>query len=837
LVEEILLLSYQSCHGLIPHAKPIELHFLNHIPGLQSENFYAMGSEEPSNIYRIERQTKKAGPIKLALFFSEPSEEDLFTRRKRAVDAAMELARGRAKRAPAIDCVVVVIVDGPRDGDRTNRRFDSITVIGNPDCELYPQIQKLFSQCHSVEVRPQPTAQPATDNVSCRSAIGAESEALLKEISSSSAFQRLLSESAANRLIVAERITSYLAQPSITSVESSQASQDGSLKQGRDLVPPSVPSNEVILDKGTESDSPTMTTNPHVATLNEYQPFGAGFKQIYFESSNLDLLINTKAFCSLKDVIEKGETRVVILTGDAGHGKTHLCGQVLSDVLGVTIARASELLRASDPDQDVAYLPDERGLRIIKDLSEFDPERGKQLLQEASLARSRVTIICANEGRLRNCANLVIAELLDENLTTGRSRSQDGALVMINLNFQSVASRGEEPNIFRQVVQQWVKDDAKWESCQSCEVRKKCPIYFNRLCLSDESAASAPLNGIETLLRISEQTGHIVTIRTLLMFVAHLLTGRLSCEEVHGRSRLPADWQGRYLYHQLAFGDQVPSDMQERIQVFSSIRRLDPGLQAIRQVDDLLDLQSDSIDFPLDFDDPSMADGNSGTRQNAKVVAQANAAKWRMMRRRSFFETDYSAKGAVQRSVRLGLSHLDDFEKVLENDTEVPEVRDRIMRGLEAVQGVYRDGTKPLLLVHGAFSSQSAQTCIVDTLLKVTKVRHMSLFRAWDRRSEGTADVKNRVDWLDRAMIVSLNGPHAPPEASLQLYLHEFEFLMRSSQGLRSREFFAAEIRRLSAQLARISRPGGDTFEVTVYDGVAVQTLLIEDGRIRRVST
>jgi hypothetical protein len=831
--DQALLRVYRDCQGLIPHSKAIEKFFLSRVRGLDAEFLYAMGSEEPSNIYRVERQTKKRGPIRLAVFFSEPSNESTDSRMARSIEAAAELVRGRSRRVLPVETVLLVVVNQPREGDRLTRSFDAIVVVGNKDGELYTQLCSLFPESHQVAV--DNSSKMSQDPV--RISLEPRCAALLLQILSGDSFKALLNEPRQARLMTAEAIRSYLAHqeplPRPDFCTSPARPPESSVESKSDLFTV----DKIVFDQLQETKSAGMTTNPHIAILNEYQPFGAGFKQIYFESSSLDLKVSTQAFCSLSNILEAGNARVIILTGDAGHGKTHLCGQILSEINGITIQEASKLLRQSEPNQDVAVLKDGRGLRIIKDLSEFASDKGKSLVHEATCSSNRVTIICANEGRLRTCADEATAALLDANLTEGRSRSHDGSLAMINLNFQSVVSKTAEPNIFRQVVQQWIGDDAKWSCCDSCEVRDSCPIHFNRTHLSDDTGGESRLESLETLLRVSEQTGHIITVRTLLIYLAHILTGRLSCEDVHRLSENPDGWQSPYLYHQLAFGDLVPSDMLERIQVFSSIRKLDPGLQALRQVDDRLDGFSQAGDFSSPAEESALNPTNPAIRHNTKSVAQEVSSKWRTLRRKDFFEADFSSSSAVKRQDRLGLLHLHEFEAIIQGDVTSGAVRDSIMRGLEAVQGVYRHGTTALILVNPAFSSQPSQTFIVDATIGINKVRYMPLIEAWSKRSNGQADVNDHVDWLERVLVVSLGSEDAPVATSIQLFLHEFEFLMRTSQGLRSREFFAAEIRRMAGQLAMLERAEADTSQVSVFDGVSLGTLLVEGSRISRIAT
>jgi len=98
-----------------------------------------------------------------------------------------------------------------------------------------------------------------------------------------------------------------------------------------------------------------LAVNSHVEMLNAHQPFDADLAEIFFESANLDLQLETKAFDTLRAGVEDPEVRLVVLTGDAGHGKTHLCGLLIARLNGVSLAEASQRVKGDDyGDRDVA---------------------------------------------------------------------------------------------------------------------------------------------------------------------------------------------------------------------------------------------------------------------------------------------------------------------------------------------------------------------------------------------------------------------------------------------------------------------------------------------------
>ncbi len=87
----------------------------------------------------------------------------------------------------------------------------------------------------------------------------------------------------------------------------------------------------------------------------------------------------------VKNVVGDG-TGLVILTGDAGHGKTHLCNRLIRDHLGYSPKAAREAIRNHCDGRLLEPSPEHRGrrsLRIFKDFSELTIERAN-LARECS---------------------------------------------------------------------------------------------------------------------------------------------------------------------------------------------------------------------------------------------------------------------------------------------------------------------------------------------------------------------------------------------------------------------------------------------------------------------
>ena len=77
-------------------------------------------------------------------------------------------------------------------------------------------------------------------------------------------------------------------------------------------------------------------TNSHVERLNRYLPLSPAHDQIYeeYQKSEDSLNLSTRALSYAMTALDQG-ANLVVLTGDAGHGKTHMCRRLLEDFLGL----------------------------------------------------------------------------------------------------------------------------------------------------------------------------------------------------------------------------------------------------------------------------------------------------------------------------------------------------------------------------------------------------------------------------------------------------------------------------------------------------------------------
>ena len=567
----------------------------------------------------------------------------------------------------------------------------------------------------------------------------------------------------------------------------------------------------------------------HIDALNAYQHFDTNAQNLYFESSNLDLNIKTKTSETLLHLVQDSNVQTIILTGDAGHGKTHLCGVLLASLTKETLLQAAQQLKEGDQGiteiKDV--LPDGRGIRFVKDLSDGQVDDLQNIFKTAISDTQYLTIICANDGILRNTCNGAddlthIVKLLDDSVLEGKN--ERGKTSPSKSKPPKRCSKQRQRNISQSSLKQWVEDDEKWADCEGCQVADQCPILENRNQIRHNgiTADNERVTGIEILLRTIEQLGVTITIRDMLFYLSYLITGSLSCEDVHQMASKEADntWQWQYLFQQIAFASNLDEEKREKSNVLFTVRKLDPGQRAVREVDDQFsDTKREYGRFPpLAFQ--RRTESNEASDD---YLLQSDC--WRFLRRKYFFDELAGSTKTVQVEKRMGLSYVSDFQSIINGtvEQETERIKTDLIKGLEAVQGVNRETPSTFLLVHPALAGHPSSATIIHKTLMFDDLCLEPRKSVWAKRKQNTNDendISTSIDWAERSIVICFDGGDFKNKTSINLFLHEFEYLISSGKGLRSALFFAAEKDRFLGRLERIGEfTGSDNAWIEISYG------------------
>ena len=149
---------------------------------------------------------------------------------------------------------------------------------------------------------------------------------------------------------------------------------------------------------------------------------------------------------------------------------------------------------------------------------------------------------------------------------------------------------------------------------------------------------------------------------------------------------------------------------------------------------------------------------------------------------------------------------------------------------MEAAQDMRRSKRQQskFAVVDPAYGSVAGNASILSVFLPARDVRLLPREAYWRLLSGDPPDLATSVDWHGRTVTVLLGKS---PERALHLDLVQFEFLMRSANGLSCRRFFKGEIRRIVSRLALVIA-STDTVdeEIRVVYGDKLRTITIDEG-------
>jgi hypothetical protein len=611
--------------------------------------------------------------------------------------------------------------------------------------------------------------------------------------------------------------------------------------------------------------------NHHVERLHRYLPFDASHDQIYEENRHPDdsLEIETRALVYLKNALGDG-AGVVILTGDAGHGKTHLCSRLIRDHLGYNAEAARETIRERCDGRVLEPSPTQGGgrrLRIFKDFSELTLETARRELADAATDKNSTSIVCVNEGRLRsifagadNTHLALLRQAFGSSFSSGLA-SADGNLHIVNLNYQSVAR--DENSVIERVLGGegqrlgWLAQ-RRWNACDTCDAVGGCPIRRNAALLDGPEGLNRR-DRLREVLAIAERLGTVITIREVLMTVAYLLTGGLRCADVHRYyARHKDGWQHEFTFYSLLFTKpwSLSEDQLARIPLLKELRTLDPGLVAERRVDDRLINDPDTLidaSFELIFTKrfagrEVKVDAKNGIDE---IVANARSKEQRddeadftrdvirSLRRRDFF--DHEGESSVEAS-RLGFSFYDNFRWLLgeqqDNNLRV-RIKNRLIAGLHTIQGLRLPGSESMLhLVDPAFGRSTNHAAIIARKIPSRQIKLVPQSEGWHVAAEQRRySLAEAVDWIDRVVLLTVESTSGEKHTH-PLDLLTFDCIMRAASGYLPDAFYAHDIRRITNFLGLLAERGreGDHDSIDVMVSGRMHTVTLEEGDVIVVS-
>lgn len=308
-----------------------------------------------------------------------------------------------------------------------------------------------------------------------------------------------------------------------------------------------------------------------------------------------DTYTATKLDRRLIPAIVDGKYKLVIITGNAGDGKTAFVKNIeqnpnVKDILHFEHNNGARFkVNGITFESNYDGSQDEREFENNDVLEKFfNPFEKLEDYNKATEGR----IIAINEGRLveflttsekhKSLASAIENYFYEE----GYSQLPDGVLV-INLNLRSVVAKDEgEESLFTKQIKALTHKQF-WVKCEGCGLSDHCFIKYNVDTFNDSAAGSEIINRLEWLIKtISLKRELHITMRDLRSFIAFIITRDYSCEDMNLIPQLTEEDVVNYwkLYY-FNISNPVIDDSAHNDRLIKLIRETDIGEVAIPQLD------------------------------------------------------------------------------------------------------------------------------------------------------------------------------------------------------------------------------------------------------------
>ncbi len=534
----------------------------------------------------------------------------------------------------------------------------------------------------------------------------------------------------------------------------------------------------------------------YLNTLYSQSKFGNRGTRCSVEANPLDeaTYIQTKLDTKLLTAICDGTYKLVIITGNAGDGKTAFIRKIeagatnvrrLEHSNGATFTIAGVPFKSNyDGSQDEDARVNDDVLRAF-----FQPFAG---LEDFSTAREG-RVIAINEGKLadflsRERSLSRLGDLIDRYFNSEGKVELPKGLMVINLNLRSVTAPDDDgQSLFRKQLRSFC-DSRFWSSCAECPCRGYCFIRYNVQTLTDQASGKAVVTRLEWLLRMVGYRRELhLTIRDLRSFISFLITSDECCESVQ---RLYSQWRESspekywmHFYFNILAEDGIPS--QDRL--VRLVRETDVARVAIPNIDrDLYFNLHDRKNFNgfdvRDYD--ILGDFNKFKRENSLRDADDRLLKklktrHRIQIRHHFFEGDFDAYGTRRGFfARLPYRSLSDFRELLSNTDalNLAESKEALAAAVSLSEGCKsgRFAKNYLLLASSHVADPRARTYrrfkLEDFELIIEKPGHLVSFIEYEndsilfrsKRDHGirlavTLDLYEMLEYIKRGYSPSVN--------------------------------------------------------------------------------
>lgn len=398
--------------------------------------------------------------------------------------------------------------------------------------------------------------------------------------------------------------------------------------------------------------------NPYVRQLlrlySQSQVSNAGTRGL--DKLGEQIYVDTLLDQELAPAVLGGKHRLVVITGNAGDGKTAFLQKLESTAAlqGASLDHSGgngcqfelngrHFISNYDGSQDEGDVQNDVVLQRF-----FEPFQG----DETSAWRDDETrLIAINEGRLidffegASTDYSALHAIIEQGLQSGVSESD---VAVVNLNLRSVVAPTEDGSILQRLLNR-MTHPALWTECEECSLKNQCYARHNALSFQDPTAGPKLVDRLEKLYTLTHLRGRMhITLRDLGSALAYMLVGTRDCAQIH---ELYSTGQRNEIVQSFYFNSWMGGDEPNADRLLQLLKEVDVG----HSNQPILDRQ---LDFVSPLEDKSLFSFDARRRTDVELLRtlhetlprEVNSASSgqlfkqhrryvAMNRRRVFFET------------------------------------------------------------------------------------------------------------------------------------------------------------------------------------------------------
>ncbi|MGB4805000.1 MAG: protein kinase [Anaerolineae bacterium] len=465
---------------------------------------------------------------------------------------------------------------------------------------------------------------------------------------------------------------------------------------------------------------PQLTLTPEEVGRPNYNPFVTRFLTMFSQARRdnsgtrgLDEVaaltyVETRLDRLLKPTVLDGQHRLVIITGNAGDGKTAFIKKLEAEVEG----QGGHVERLTPNSSAFMH----KGLRFLTNYDGSQDEGAErandQVLTEFFTPfadgqphpADRVHLIAVNEGRLIDFFGGAVGKSQFAGLGSFILHffEKNGAelppwLLIVDLNRRSVVA--DEPDgglgsIFERQLRSLIRPEF-WQPCAGCALRSRCFIKFNIDTLADPISGPTVRERLRTLFEIVHLRRQLhITMRDLRSALSWLMFRDHACDDIAAQlaSNQP-DKVRPYFYFNAYAGDGKPPAGRVDDRLVILLRQLDVAEVANPTADRDLYFQGVAGIPMLSFEGRSsvhqdvLAVIRSHLRDGWEAIQSGEAVQQRRayhaaLRRIAYFERRDDGWQAM-----LPYRHLERFQQALSNSSQREALKTDLIQGISMAAG------------------------------------------------------------------------------------------------------------------------------------------------------